>query len=164
MAQKSAASHSYLVLKEDLALPRGSLVEWRAGSYYEHSHLWYTDLEGVSFKPDDLHPLTEEECVLLDAIEYPVDDRYAAHNALAWGVGLKVGDIVMARLQRGGNTLHSNGVVRSIGVHELYGDRSLFGIEITVSSIISTTKSTELACTIPTEKKGYLICRNENRG
>ena len=138
MARKTTGPHSYLVLKEKLALPCGSLVELRDGSYYEHSHFWYVEVGEVSFNPGDLAPLTKEECVLLDAIQYPVDDRYAVYSTpgkLAWGVGLKVGDAVMARLPGHQNGDNANGVVRSIGVHdhELFGQISLFGIEIMVS-------------------------------
>ena len=147
--------HSYLVLKENLTLPQGSLVELKSGSYCAHTHLWaYVHLDPlapISFAPDELAPLSEEECVLLDAIGASdfesIEDAarykvYSAPGKLVWGVGLKIGDTVLARLpDRGQRDPSTEGVlatcvIRSIGVEEKYfgsDERCLFGVEITVS-------------------------------
>lgn len=162
MAEMTPPPHSYLVLKDNLVFPKGSLVEFRSGSYYYHSHIWtyvlLDPLDPISFEPHEVAPLTEEECVLLDAIgassNLESEDDAARHTLygtpgrLAWGVGLRVGDFVLARLpcKRGcsaaegggsGEERYANAVIRSIGVEERDfeegGERALFGVEITVS-------------------------------
>ena len=89
----------------------------------------------------DLAPLTDEQCLILDTIGSPAA-RYAVYSTpgkLEWGVGLKVGDTVLARLP------DRSGRGSSLGWQEEYttatirwtnrdGDsRHSFGVEITVS-------------------------------
>ena len=144
MAESIPPSHSYLVLKENPVYPQGSLVELKNNLYYGHSHLWYTSLTAAFFSPDELAPLTEEECGLLDAIGddgYAEAHRYAIYSTsgkLAWGVGLKVGDSILAKLPKrilsgGGSQECVAAILRSITpVLDPYGTRRLFGVEIMV--------------------------------
>ena len=144
MAEGISPSHSYLVLKNKLVYPQGSLVELKNDSYYGHSHLWYTSLTAAFFSPDELAPLTEEECGLLDAIGdegYAEAHRYAIYSTpgkLAWGTRLKVGDNVLATLPKsissGGESQESvAAIIRSITpVLDPCGTRRLFGVEIMV--------------------------------
>ena len=99
----------------------------------------------LSYSADEVAPLTEEECVILDGIgEY--DDRYTVYHTpgrLAWGVGLKVGDTVLARLpDRNASGYESSAgvqqnqyttaIIRWTGLHD-DSARHKFGVEITVS-------------------------------
>ena len=146
MAEVSS-THSFLLLKDKPPYPKGSLVEWRGGSYWGHTHLWYVSLESVNFSADEVAPLTEDECVLLDAIGNHANadnDCYTVYNTpgkLAWGLGLRVGDEVFARLPRSFLHVSSDGpqeclaVVRSVTpVKDPYGERRLFGVEIKVGA------------------------------
>ena len=90
----------------------------------------------------DVAPLTEEECKILDGIEdqairYTV---YRTPGLLTWGVGLKMGDTVLARLPNKSGRRHSAGaqedqfattIIRWIG--QVDGRVHRFGMEITVS-------------------------------
>ena len=68
-------------------------------------------------------------------------NRYVAYDTLgklAWGVGLKVGDMVLARVPKSKSSQQDQYVaatIRIIGVSNDYNYRSLFGVEITVSSV-----------------------------
>ena len=149
MASKPrASSHSCIVLKNQLGKGRGELVQWRQaqGDYCTHSHsnsrpsrrsppprkgLVKTILDS------DLASLTEKECLILDAIDSS-DSRYTVYSTpgkLEWGVGLKVGDTVLARLpdSEDGGKKYATAMVMSIGQLEwMHGKRHFFGVEITV--------------------------------
>ena len=153
----SESPHSYLVLKENLIFPKGSLVEFKSGSYCYHSHIWiYPHLDELDFKHQEVAPLTEKECVLLDAIGVAAEDDatrftiYSTPGKLAWGMGLRVGNPVLARLpekraaaRENLEELYANAVVRSIGVEERNCERALFGVEITVSLVSSRSRGEE---------------------
>jgi hypothetical protein len=94
-----------------------------------------------------LAPLTEDECRILDAIFFS-DDRYAVYSTpgkLEWGVGLKVGETVLAQLP-GGNECgsfgrkhkeYSTAIIRWIGV--VTDGRYHYGVEIQVSVCVGIT-------------------------
>ena len=146
---QSLLPHSYLLLKDTPPYSRGALIELSTHDRFRgHAHLWYTEITSVT--SDSVAPLTEEECVLLDAIGPGNEedaDRYSVYNTpgkLAWGVGLKVGDTVMAQLPDKSGVRHMNtklryatAIVRAIGVDIKYNKikQRLFGVEITVSYI-----------------------------
>ena len=117
---------------------RGALMEeniYEEG-YGGHSHLWGVDDSSINLNDEEIASLTEEQCRLLDAIEEDAD-RYAVYNCpgkLVWGVGLKVEDVVLARLP-GEEEKCIAAVIRAIGVDDSFGQRRLFGVEITVSLI-----------------------------
>ena len=101
--------HSYLALQDVSPYPRGALLEFVFnGNYRGHSHKSHDVymLQNMSdlVSSDNVAPLTEEECLILDAIGPGIKDdadRYTVYSTpgkLAWGVGLKVGDIVLAQL------------------------------------------------------------------
>ena len=72
----------------------------------------------------------------MDAIEEDAD-RYAVYSSrgkLVWGMGLEVGDTVLARLP--GEEKYTSAIIRVIGVDDECGQRKLFGVEITVSLIV----------------------------
>ena len=82
----------------------------------------------------DLVPLTEEECVILDGIPNNAA-RFAVYSTpgkLEWGVGLKVGDTVLAQLpdSNGGKEKYTTAIIRWIGKVPLTGHQ--FGVEIKV--------------------------------
>lgn len=96
--------HSYLALQDALPYSRGALLEFVFKCKYRgHSHRKMYMLQKMPdmVSPDEVAPLTEEECILLDAIGPNDADRYTVYSTpgkLAWGVGLKVGDIVLAQI------------------------------------------------------------------
>ena len=130
------SAHSFLLLKDK---PPGSLV---VGSYCGHTHLWYARLESVDLSANEVVPLTEDECVLLDAIgnrtDAEVGDCYTVYNTpgkLAWGVGLmkSLQGYLVPGCQATGHRNHCLAVVRSvIPVQDPYGERRLFGVQIKV--------------------------------
>ena len=139
MAVPSPPPHSYIVLKVTPKVDRGELREYnhKDGYYYSHSH-------GMSMpykyrrsrlEDQDVAALTEEECIILDGIG-SLADRYTVYSTpgkLAWGVGLKVGDTVLAQLPRRGSSAgvqYTAAVIRWAGVTWHSGHR--FGVEITV--------------------------------
>ena len=110
--------------------------------YEDHSH--FTVYVPISPPPNradgardsDLAPLTEEECVILDAISNRAA-RYAVYSTpgkLEWGVGLKVGDTVLAQLpnSNGGKEEYTTAIIRWIGVPDV-GHHS--GVEIKVGVV-----------------------------
>jgi hypothetical protein len=131
---------------------RGDLVELLGGGEYQyHSHYFWTlpsqlvEGRGPWLIPDsDVDDLTEKQCMLLDAIPSN-DDCYAVYSTpgkLEWGVGLKVGDTVLAQLpdrsgrgsSGGGQEGYSAAIIRWIG--EVNGgddQHHYFGVEIKVS-------------------------------
>ena len=120
---------------------RGAIVQQTPdGLYRGHTHLWY---EGVTpVFSEDLAPLSEEECVLLDSIGQDENtDHYVTYSTpgkLAWGVRLKVGDTVLARLpitkrSASQQNQYATATIRAIGVSDDYDKRFLFGVEIMVS-------------------------------
>ena len=110
------------------------------GSYEGHSHLWEVSYTTTYCNDDKVVPLTEEECVLLDSIKDCADcyTVYSTSGRLAWGVGLKVGDIVLARLPGLRREVYAVSIIRSVGVEAENGKRMLFGVEIKVSWCIDT--------------------------
>ena len=136
--------HSYIVLRHQKGLlRRGALVKLGSdGRYKLHSHSRVYIPEYTRIADTDLAPLDEEKCVILDAIgsvgvRYTV---YSTHGLLEWGVGLKVGDTVLAQLPKrsgrgsSGGDQYTTAIIRWIGVDEWDGHR--FGVEITVSSLL----------------------------
>ena len=129
-------SHSYLVLGDQLeGYRRGALVVWSKDGYVYHTHsLPFFPPRNRTVGDSDLAPLTEEECVILDAIRNRAA-RFAVYSTpgkLEWGVGLKVGDTVLARLpdSNGGKEEYTTAIIRWIGRVPLHGNR--FGVEIKV--------------------------------
>ena len=139
------SSHSYIVLRDQ---PKeyhcGSLVELKEGEYCHHGHSWQnlarsllTSTKQTPILQDsDLAPLIEEECVILDALP-SCATRFAVYSTpgkLEWGVGLKVGDIVLAQLpdSNGGKEEYTTAIISWIG--NIYGDLHYYGVEIQVSS------------------------------
>ncbi len=157
MAGKFPPPHSYLLLKDKHRLyPRGSLLIQKRGGIYESQSHHFTLSSRSPGKitdncfgfDDDVAPLTQEEYHLLDAILSPAT-RFAVYSTpgkLAWGVGLKMGDTVLARLppksgrgsppadrlspQQLQREEFSMAVIRWSG---LVGKKHMFGLEITVS-------------------------------
>ena len=130
--------HSYLLLRANVN-NRGALMEegYSTGNFIDHSHLRGVSDTIICLSEREIASLTEEQCHLLDAIEEDAD-RYAVYSSpgkLVWGVGLKVGDAVLARLP--GEEKYTAAIIRAIGVDDKCGQRYLFGVEITVSLIVS---------------------------
>ena len=128
-------AHSYLLLEDSAPYSRGAVMVLgpHKDSYKEHSHLWDLNDTTIYCNSDEVAPLTEEECVLLDGIEDCADRHtvYSTPGRLAWGVGLKVGDDVLARLP--GREEHAASIIQCVGVDTENGKRMLFGVEIKVS-------------------------------
>ena len=128
-------SHSYyLVLRDQReGYRRGDLVEWREGGYVYHTHFLPFFLpRNRTVGDSDLAHLTEEECVILDAISNKAA-RFAVYSTpvkLEWGVGLKVGDAVLAQLPISGGKEYTTAIIRWIG--ETYMVKHRFGVEIKV--------------------------------
>ena len=140
-----STQHSYIVLRHQKeSYRRGELVELRSdGRHHLHAHerflLKHTT---IRIADSDLAPLDEEQCVILDGIGSD-DVRYTVYSTpglLEWGVGLKVGDTVLAQLPdrsgRGssGGDQYTTAIIRWIGMDAVDGHR--FGVEITVSSLL----------------------------
>ena len=134
----ASLSHSYLVLRDQReGYRRGDLVEWSEGGYVYHSHDIIQPgrhIKTLTVRDSDLAPLTEEECVILDAIP-DIAAHFAVYSTpgkLEWGVGLKVGDTVLARLpdSNGGKEEYTTASIRWIG--ETYMGEHRFGVEIKV--------------------------------
>jgi hypothetical protein len=142
-------SHSYVLLRDKgEGYPCGQLVELDSDSKYApHFHSKYTQVvDPISADSDEVAPLTEEECRILDAIGSPAD-RYTVYSTpekLAWGMRLKVGDTVLARLPprglrvtSGGRGHYTSAIIRWYGDIEVNDDdeKYLFGMEITVGCL-----------------------------
>ena len=139
-----STQHSYIVLRHQKeSYRRGALVELGSdGRYNYHSHSMVHVRERNRIADSDLAPLDEEQCVILDAIN-SVDVCYTVYSTpglLEWGVGLKVGNTVLAQLPnrsgRGssGGDQYTTAIIRWIGM-TIY-DEHRFGVEITVSSLL----------------------------
>ena len=141
-----STQHSYIVLRhQNESFRRGILVELGSdGRYHYHSHrvrpTYWTDDTRIA--ESDLAPLDEEQCVILDGIG-SVDVCYTVYSTpglLEWGVGLKVGDTVLAQLPnrsgRGssGGDRYTTAIIHWIGMTSSSGH--YFGVEITVSSLL----------------------------
>ena len=138
-----STQHSYIVLRDqNERFKRGALVELESdGRHHLHSHRkWFLKHTTIRIADSDLAPLDEEQCI---DIGYNDDVRYTVYSTsglLEWGVGLKVGDTVLAQLphrsRRGssGSDQYTTAIIRWIGVSEYDGHR--FGVEITVSSLL----------------------------
>ena len=159
--------HSYIVLRDQQDLcGRGTLVvesrsdgvsEYQCHSHFEHQFL-QTQLR---ISDSDLAPLDKKQCVILDAVS--IDVRYTVYSTpelLEWGVGLKVGDTVLAKLPdrsssrtgssasggyqyfkrwiglggSSGGDQYTTAFIKWIG-EDSYGEHR-FGVEITVSSLL----------------------------
>jgi hypothetical protein len=141
----SSPPHSYLVLKEGNGrYRRGELVKAEVQSHrYQHHTHYLIPLNWRGSIPDsNLAPLTEEACIILDSISN-YDSRYAVYSTpgkLEWGVGLKVGDTVLAQLPgrsghgplNGRQEEYSIAIIRWIG--PISSGRHSFGVEIKVSN------------------------------
>ncbi len=87
--------------------------------------------------------LTEEECRILDTVDDDADlyTVYSTPGKLAWGLGLKVGDTVLARLppkgapsDGGQQDSYTTAIIRWCGsTHDSIENQYMFGVEITVS-------------------------------
>jgi hypothetical protein len=153
--------HSYILLKDaqDGNHRRGKLVEMGENRYTNHFHSWYrkcTNPTKPSADSDEVAPLTDEECRILDAIDTDAD-RYTVYSTpgkLAWGMGLKVGDTVLAKLpskngcgsSADGSEEHQDlyttaiirwcdGVANGYMVADEDGYSHSFGVEITVRKL-----------------------------
>lgn len=132
-------SHSFFLLEDAYPYSCGALMQpdiYDSG-YEGHSHLW--DVYGTVINAK-VTSLTKEECDLLDAIgSYGKNaDRYTVYNTpgkLEWGLRLKVGKAVLARLPGGDSSTaqYIAAIIRAIGVDHTWCERKLFGLEITVS-------------------------------
>ena len=129
-------------------------------TYQGHSHLWYTMLEPIF--TESLAPLTKSECKLLDAVAPGFTDDadrhtiYSTPGKLAWGVGLKVGDSVLAQLPKcdptSAQTTYAKAVIKRIGVEEQQSmKRHLFGVELVVSV-------SQLACVQAVYRVASVLC------
>ena len=139
-----STQHSYIVLRDQKGLFRcGALVKLGSdGRYKLHSHSIVYIPQHTRIADSDLAPLDEEQCVFLDDIG-SVDVRYTVYSTpglLEWGVGLKVGDTVLAQLPKrsgrgsSGGDQYTTAIIRWIGRGLFSGH--LFGVEITVSSLL----------------------------
>ena len=85
-------SHSYLVLRDQReGYHRGDLVEWSEDGCVSHTHFIGRLSPRRTVADSDLAPLTEEECLILDALPNNAA-RFAVYSTpgkLEWGVGLK---------------------------------------------------------------------------
>ena len=138
------SDHSYIVLKSQPdSYLRGALVESdNDGFYSPHSHLLKVGGNCSAIGPEEVAPLTNNQCVILDAIasdavRYTV---YSTPGLLEWGVGLKVGDTVLAQLpDRRGREQQVKGqyttaAVRWIGKVDGGWTVHHFGVEIVVGT------------------------------
>ena len=132
-----SVSHSYLLLAlrdQRRGYRRGDLVEWIGDGYVGHSHSIFPLLTpNRTIGDSDLAPLTKEECVILDALPDSAA-RFAVYSTpgkLEWGVGLKVGDTVLAQLpdSNGGKEEYTTATIRWIG---RTARQHQFGVEIKV--------------------------------
>ncbi len=142
----SPLAHSYILLKDKgRGYTRGSIVELSEnGRYTHHSHYTgYRSIDSISAGSDEVAALTEEECRILDAVDGDAD-RYTVYSTpgkLAWGLGLKVGDTVLARLppkgapsDGGQQDSYTTAIIRWCGIaHGNIRNEYQFGAEITVS-------------------------------
>ena len=118
--------HSYILLKDKKESPCGQLLMMKSeGEYTIHSHGKdlgdYKENQGsLSASPDEVAPLTWEECSILDG--FSPANRYTLYSSgkLAWGAGLKVGDTVLAKIpwQSGRYLGYAAAVIRWHGVVE----------------------------------------------
>ena len=138
-----STQHSYIVLRDQKKkFKRGALVELLSdGRHHYHSHRMVI-FQDTRIADSDLAPLDEEQCVFLDDIG-SVDVRYTVYSTpglLEWGVGLKVGDTVLAQLPKrsgrgsSGGDQYTTAIIRWIGRGLFSGHQ--FGVEITVSSLL----------------------------
>ena len=147
-------AHSYILLESAPGYDRGQLLELvkagehsRAkGEYSPHSHGVSPRGHNNILLSSDVAPLTEAQCYILDAI-YLAGDRYTVYSTpgrLTWGVGLKVGDTVLARLPRllgreKEPDIYSTAIIRWCGDIQMgiFGSTRLFGVEIVVCTFVS---------------------------
>ena len=135
--------HSYIVLRETQGFSCGDIVARNSSGHHRyHGHNSRRRSETSNpprLSTKNMTPLTEEECLILDAID-DLSNRYKATSGLLkWGVGLKVGDTVLARLPDKSGRGYSAGaqqdqyataIIRWTGLVEGRGYR--FGVEIMV--------------------------------
>ena len=137
-------AHSYILLRKKGDRLPGQLLELKSnGRYSFHVHGTERRYRArISASSDEVAALTEEECCILDAINSPANQYsvYRTPGKLAWGLALKVGDTVLAKLPpKGGHgsdggrqqDLYIQAVIRWCG--KSTSKRHLFGVEITVS-------------------------------
>ena len=141
-----STQHSYIVLRhQEDSFRRGELVKLRSdGRHHYHTHRNLLPIRNnIRIADSDLAPLDEEQCAILDGIG-SVDVRYTVYSTpglLEWGVGLKVGDTVLAQLPnrsgRGssGGDQYTTAIIRWIGI-DIWMGKHRFGVKITVSSLL----------------------------
>ena len=135
MAVRTPKAHSYILVRDSSPYICGVLLKLNEdGHYYPHAHATFPVPCHPS--PDALAPLTEEECVLLESINHYAD-RYTVYSTsgwLAWGLGLNVGDTVLARLpdRNGQQVQYTTAIIRWAG-RTVWCAGHKFGVEITVS-------------------------------
>ena len=114
----------------------------RLHSHYRLEYLYHHLASTAAV--DDLAGLTEEECFLLDGVGNDDTVRYAVYSTpgkLQWGVGLQVGETVLARIPEGrsrekgrcrpgSREEYSTAIIRWKGT--MHGEHC-FGLEIMVS-------------------------------
>ena len=143
-----STQHSYIVLRlQEGSFRRGELVELECdGRHNSHTHGRLLRRHPIIRIADsDLAPLDEEQCVILDSIDSD-DVRYTVYSTpglLEWGVGLKVGDTVLAKLTNkngdgsSGGDQYTTAITRWIGIMDrLIMSGQHYGVEITVSSLL----------------------------
>ena len=141
MASKSS---KYSILLKDKApgFPPGRIVKLESdGRYSPQSSIWkmpYVE-QPISLLSDEITPLTTEEYHILDSVPHAVD-RFAVYSTpgkLAWGLGLQLGDVVLARLPELNDHLVA-AIIRWCGDIK---SALMFGIEIVVSGLLIIDKS-----------------------
>ena len=146
---QTSGPHSYILLKNTPPYSRGELLQLGEYGYDAHDHVRFISTSLSMTRPgaDKIAPLTEEKCVLLDGIRNCAD-RYTVYSTpgrLAWGLGLKVGDYVLARLPDrfsssagGQQNQYTTAIIKWAGQPRDYTGRytrHMFGVEITVSTV-----------------------------
>ena len=133
------AVHSFLVLEGKEGFDRGDIVEVDSqGHYKKHGHGLQDEVRDPQpLPPQNVAPLTEKECILLNAI-YPPATRYTVYSKpglLAWGVKFEVGDTVLARLPDDGaqQDQYATATIKWAGETHVH-TRHRFGLEIMVSN------------------------------
>ena len=106
------------------------------GHYQGHSHRANHPTNRIALDADEIGPLTEEQCDLLDALER-ASDCYQIYKSkkLPWGLELEKGDMVLARLPTSATfngVQYATSIIRWAGMTDC-GHR--FGVEIMVSEL-----------------------------
>ena len=127
--------HSILLKDKASGFPPGRIVKLESDG--PQSSIWKMPhvKQPISLHSDELASLTPEEYHILDSIPHAID-RYAVFSTpgkLAWGLGLQLGDVVLARLTEQKGQL-------TAAIITWHGDIKqvmMFGVEIMVSWAVS---------------------------